>query len=872
MTNDPSSSSAHGVAFAANVSPGVRLGPYEVESLLGTGGMGSVFRARDTRLGRAVAIKVCNEQFTGRFTREALAISSLNHPNICTLFDVGPNYLVMELVPGETLAARLEKGLMEPDAIARLAQQIAAALEAAHAKGVIHRDLKPGNIMITKSGIKVLDFGLAKVETSEGAAASEASTVATSREVMGTLPYMAPEQFDGKQCDARTDIFALGLVMYEMATGKRAFSGNTPAELISEIVKCKPPFMESIADPLSLVVRNCLARDPDERWQTAREVQIALRAGVAVTQPVASVKRNRERWAWAAALVFGMALAALTAMRFFGPEVSPGRISFRVFPPDKGRFTTGFNPDEAAMAISPDGRRLAFVATVEGKALLWIQDLDQLVPRSLAGTEGAFSPFWSPDSKSVAFFTGTQLKKIDVDGGPPKVICATTTAARWGSWGSRGNIIFSVTQEPGGIFRVGADGGNAVRILGVDPSLNVGWLLWPQFFPDGNQFSYLVWERGSGNRVMVGSLQGGEPRFLMKESSLVVYVSPGLLLFAREGVLLAQRFNLKDLRLEGAPVPIVDQIQYFQATGQAAFSVSANGRLAYQPPGNSSRLLWLDRTGRETGSVLDAAAYQYPRLSPDNKKLVVSRFVPRFGTEDVYLVDLSNDTGTRLTSDPGDEFGPVFSPDGQRILFSWDNNAIPFLHELALNGNGSPKPFSQPSGSVQQALEWLPDGSILYQDVVPETDLDLMLLSPGEKRMPHKILATRFKEMNATISPNGRWMAYISDDTGDFQVYVRSFPQLDAPRRISANGGQNPRWAPNGRELYFIEGDRLVGVPVNTGGAFESGKPTVLFQHGAGIVDFDVAKDGRFLINSGHIGYTSAPIAVVVNWKDQLPK
>jgi Tol biopolymer transport system component len=434
----------------------------------------------------------------------------------------------------------------------------------------------------------------------------------------------------------------------------------------------------------------------------------------------------------------------------------------------------------------------------------------------------------------------------------------------------QGDILFSDTQSSrAGIYAVRAEGGKVRAIAAVDPS-SEGSCLWPQFLPDGKRFLYLVGSTDGRNVVRIGSIDGGTPRLLKQESSRAAFAPPGYLLYVREGALLAQRFDVARLRLDGDPFPLVQGVEYFQPTGLAAFSVSQSGVLAYQAWSHASRLVWLDRNGRETGAVGGVAAYTYSRLAPDEKRLALAIADPRTGTEDVYIAELSRDARTRVTFAPGDEFAPVWSPDGRRIVYSWDNNAVPYLHEKILDRSGPGDAIVQPSGGVQIALDWLSDGSIIYSDISPETNEDLWILPGRGERTPRKLMTTRFRETDAALSPGStgaaQWLAYVSDETGRPEVYVRSFPQLAEPHKVSTDGGTSPRWAHNGRELFYLEGDRLVAVPVKLQPTFEAGRPGSLFRWSPGIIDFDIAADGRFLVNSGAAGYLAAPISVMVDW------
>jgi eukaryotic-like serine/threonine-protein kinase len=752
------------------------------------------------------------------------------------------------------------------------ADGVADGLAVAHEAKITHRDIKPANILIAKNGYaKLADFGLAKLWEQSDSAATRTIAEGQTRpgSVMGTIAYMSPEQASGQSLDGRSDIFSFGVVLYEMLTGGRPFTGRTDLEVLQRVIHGSPePLGPEIQQALRGVVEKALEKDPAERYQTARDLVVDLRRlGRLKTEEstAVSVARPKRTWLpWGAAAIFG--IAAIGAIFFRSSPANSEKVNYEILPPEGGEFAAYETPDHDVMNISPDGESIAFVATVGGRNQIWIRERDSVSARVLAGTENGYSPFWSPDSRSLAFFADGQLKAIDAAGGPSRAICAVAASALTGTWGSQGEILFSdFQQQEGGIRRVKAEGG--VAHLAVGGSINHSLPLWPYFLPNGKQYLYLAYQESRGYQVWIGSLEGSEPKVLMPPSSRVAFAS-GYLFFVREGALLAQRLNLSELRLESAPVQVVAQMEYFAPSGFAPFSVSPAGALVYQARGNLSRLAWMDRNGRETGTVMPLAAYQFPRLSPDGKKLVVGKIDPRSGSGDLYVTELASGTSVPITTDPKHEFGPVWSPDGRVIAFTQDDNAPPFLHKVGLDG-GAVEPLVTPSGGVQQATGWLRDGSILYQDFNAATNTDLMQ-RPAEGGKPHQLLATRFNEMHGTVSPDGRWLAYVTDDSGHPEIYVRSFPKLGAARRISVNGGLWPRWAHDGTELYFMESGRLVAVMVRTSGELEVGRPTVLFQRNAGLVDCDVAADGRFLVNLGKAGFNATRLNVVLNWEAGL--
>jgi serine/threonine protein kinase len=858
---------------------GTLIGAYRVEMQLGEGGMGTVYRATDTKLDRPVAIKLLSDEFADvaarqRFQREAQLASSLNHPHILTVYDAGEynrrQYLVTEFVDGGTLKDWIKAEKRTVRQIVELLTGVADGLAAAHEAKITHRDIKPANILIAKNGYaKLADFGLAKLL--ENADASATRTIADGRtrpgSVIGTIAYMSPEQATGQSLDGRSDIFSFGVVLYEMLTGRRPFSGKTDLEVMQRVIHAAPePLDTELPQTLRNLVEKALEKDPAERYQTARDLVVDLRRlgrQKTVEATAVSVERPKPTWLpWGAAAIFGMA-ALVGSIYFRGSPAQPEKVNYEILPPEGGEFAAFERPDHDVMNISPDGKSIAFVGTVGGRNQIWIREGDSVSARLLAGTENAYSPFWSPDSRSIAFFADGQLKTIDAGGGPPRAICAVAATALNGTWGSQGEILFSDFNQDGGLRHVRAEGGTAE--MAVHNGRNHTAVLWPHFLPDG-RFLYIAFEMPRGYQVWIGSLDGGEPKALMPAFSRVEYATPGYLFFVREGTLLAQRFNLRQLRLEGAPVQVVAQMEYFASAGFAPFSVSQNGVVVYQPRGNASRLAWMDRSGRETGTVMPLAAYQYPRLSPDGKRLVVGKVDPRSGTQDLYLTDLASGTSVPITTDPRHEYGPVWSPDGRTLVFAQENDAPPFLHKIRLDGSAA-EALVAPSGGVQMATDWLKDGSILYQDVNTVTNTDLMLLRPDGDRKPRKLLATISNEMHGTVSPDGHWLAYVTDEQGQPEVYVRSFPALGVARRVSINGGLWPRWARDGRELYFMERGRLMAIMVQGNGELEAGNPTVLFQPSAGLVDYDVAADGRFLVNLGKAGFNATRLNVVMNWE-----
>jgi Tol biopolymer transport system component len=753
----------------------------------------------------------------------------------------------MELIDGETLADKLKAGPLPVERAMEYGAQISRALGAAHAKGVVHRDLKPANIMVTKSGVKVLDFGVARV----GVVPGESATM--SRAIVGTPAYMAPEQLQGEPGDARSDVFSFGLILAEMLTGTRPSHGTLK-------------FPPQVPPRLARVIERCLATVPDERWQAAADVGWELTA-VDSAPPTQPVRTNRERWIWVAAVVLLASIAA--AMRFTAPAaIEPAPLRFSVPPPENGRFQT--NVGVAVPIISPDGRTLAFVATTDGVARVWLRPLDSDSPRVLSGTEGVvLVPFWAPDSRSLAFFAESKLKRIPIAGGPPQTLCDIPVGPATGSWGSQGAILLAFEAgAKNGLYRVSANGGVLTEIRKPDPSKNEGGLLFPEFLSDGDRFFYLAGVNAhTGNRIYLGSLSSPDSTLLIQVNSRLIPAAPGYVMYVRDRTLLAQRFDDRSGRLEGDAIPVAERVDYFGPIGVAGFSVSSNGVLAYHAGDSASQLQWLNRAGGQTGTVGPVASYRNIRLAPDGKRLAVDRVDPRTNADDVVVFDLTRGTDTRITFGVGAEFAPIWSPDGRRLVYAWDKDAPPYLHHVALD-NPAAAEVLVPPGTVQTARDWHPGGGFVAYENGTVTGVDIWIVPTTGNRTPTAFLNSKFNETAPQFSPDGRWIAYVSDEAGQPDVYVRPFPGPGEAHRISAESGANPRWRRDGKELFYTAGQRLMAVPVNTGASFDAGAATVLFDRGqVRIVDYDAAADGQsFLVNSEVNSPETKPINVVINW------
>jgi serine/threonine protein kinase/Tol biopolymer transport system component len=857
------------------LTPSTRLGPYEILAPVGAGGMGEVYRARDTRLDRTVAIKILPEhlasrpQLRERFEREARAISTLNHPHICMLHDVGHqdgvDFLVLEYLEGETLAKRLSKGPLPLDQVLHCAIDIADALEQAHRQGVIHRDLKPGNIMLTKTGVKLLDFGLAKLhDTAKTAVAASMATQTTpltsEGTMLGTLQYMAPEQLEGKEADARTDMFAFGAVLYEMATGQKAFAGRSQASLIAAILEHDPPpiSMQQPLSPATLdhLVKTCLAKDPDARRQTMHDVLLDLRwiaeSGSQASLPATKRRSRREIWSWSltAALAVAIAILGIVRWRERPAEAFPFRLDINA-----PRNTTLDWP-----VVSPNGRYVAFLATVAGgRPALWLRRLDSYEARVLPGTEGAARfAFWSPDSRSLAFSADGKLKRIEISGGPPQVL-ADTADFRGGTWNSDGVIIFQ-PKPTGPLQRVAASGGEA-RPLELDrPRQETGQFL-PSFLPDGNHFLYTSNTADPAKSgLYVGSLDSKAAHFVSDAAGLAAYSAPGFLLLRRGSTLVAHHFDIRNFELRGedsTPITAVDR-----------FSASANGVLVYQAvAANPVQLAWYGRDGKRLTPIGEAGSYRQITLSPDGNRITVEKISPDTGETNLWMLELSSSILSRLTS--VGSLDAVWSPDGREILFDAVNRGHADLYRQAIGAGDAELIYSSVEDKYSES--WLDDGSIIFIEGTTFYRLPLT----GERRR-QVLFRSAVSADEPHVSPDGLWIAYDSNDSGRWEVYVAAFPTFTERRQISVAGGGQPLWRKDVRELFYLSLDgKLMALDVKSGATLETGSPRVLFQtpvHVAPHLDqYCVTADGRrFIVAESLPGDT--PISVVVNWPALLQR
>ncbi len=890
--------------------PGTKLGPYEIASPLGAGGMGEVYRAKDTRLDRTVAIKILPQQLSAdpvrkqRFEREAKTISSLNHPNICVLHDIGSqdsvDYLVMECVEGETLAKRLEKGALRLEQVLKYGAQIADALDKAHRAGIVHRDLKPGNIMLTSTGTKLLDFGLAKPAAPLATLATMTVTKAQSPVtqegmIVGTFQYMSPEQVEGKELDGRSDIFSLGAVLYEMLTGQHAFEGKSQLSVASAILEKEPApigtFKPMTPPTLDHAIRRCLAKEPEKRWQSAADLSGELQwiaEGGSQAGTASAVPLQTKAWlGWGvAALVTLVAvfLGIVLVRRTSAPERV---VRAYILPPDKTSFSS-VGIMGAPLAVSPNGQRFVFGTTEEtGKQHLWVQAIDSVTAQPLPGTEGGTWPFWSPDGRSIGFFSDGKLKKTDASGGPVETLCEAPYG-RGGAWSNDGTILFAPSSFSA-LYRVSESGGTPVAVTQLNEARHEISHRWPYFLPDGQTFIFFV--RGGDQRgIYAGKLGSQESKFLFATDSNAAYAPPGYLLFWRDGSLMAQPFNARSLKLKGRAEAVADHIMFSWGQSFGVFSVSQAGVLAVRSGGTSgTQLYWFDRNGKQL-QLLDTenGVAMGPRLSPDEHKLSVLVGDPRNRQRDIWIHDLSRGVRTRFTFDSAAEANPlglgiggnmVWSPDGTQIAFSTDRHGHMNLYSKQLGGAGEEKVLLEDSWR-KYPDSWSPDGRFLaYQQVEEknENKSQIWILPLFGDRQPFAFLKSSFRMFGAEFSPDGRWLAYGSIESGIFQVYVAAFPGGETKIQASTAGGLSAKWRSDGKELFFLDlAGRMMKVDVkSTGGKLELSAPQMLFQTTAsspGVRPFDVSKNGDRFIFTTTEDVNPNPAVLIVNWDAELKK
>jgi Tol biopolymer transport system component/predicted Ser/Thr protein kinase len=841
------------------LSAGDKLGAYEILSQLGTGGAGEVWKARDTRLGRIVALKVSKQEFGERFEREARAVASLNHPHICQIYDIGPNYLVMEYVEGTPL-----HGPLSLQQTAEYASQILDALDAAHKQGITHRDLKPGNILVSRQGgIKLLDFGLAKhagplKETDE----TLTQVITGEGQIVGTLQYMSPEQLQGKEADARSDLFSFGCVLYEMLSGRRPFDGPNAATVIAAILN-KEPAPLPVPPALERVVRTCLEKDPSRRFQTALELKRAL--SWAFEQPSPASSRWRAAW-WigiAAALVAGALVG--WAVAHIRPQPAEVRaLRFDLVPPGNGRFIIGAG--SGGIALSPDGTTAAYAVSFMGRSGLWLRTLDGTVVRPLLGTEGAYSPFWSPDSKSLGFFAEGKLRRIDLTSGAPTTICNAFTG-RGGAWTGDGRILFADLAT--GILQVPASGGTPSPFTRLDAANGDAAHYWPQVIPGGH-FLYLAQSsKPDASGVYAASVANPNDRVRLVTTDTNAIYGSGYLLWMRGATLVAQPFDPVKLKLTGEPRPVADPAGKSAITGRMNAAVSNNGLLLYSTIG-SNQLTWLDRAGKSLGTLGEPNDYVIFRIAPDGRRVAAAIGNP--ARADLWLLDVERGVSSRFTFTATAHSDPVWSPDSRIIVY----RDVGALFRKDASGAGEEQRVTEP-GNLQVPTDWSRDGRlILFNQFARGTGSDIWVLPVTPEGTPagapQAYLRTRFNERDGEFSPepNPAWVAHVSDESGQPEVYVQTFPAARGKFQVSAGGGRFPRWGPGGRELFYVSlNDKLMAVDLKLGkDSVEPSAPRELFALPTPTINFipyDASADGqRFLVQAPP--QQASPLTVIVNW------
>jgi Tol biopolymer transport system component len=865
--------------------------------------MGEVYRAKDTRLGRDVAIKILPKEMSAdatrkqRFEREAKTISGLNHPNICTLHDVGSqdgvDYLVMECVEGETLAKRLEKGPLPLEQLLKYGAQMADALDRAHRSGVVHRDLKPGNIMLTSAGVKLLDFGLAKPVEGVASgltlsmAAVRSSPVTQDGMVVGTFQYMSPEQVEGKELDGRSDIFSLGAVLYEMVTGRRAFEGKSQLSVASAILEKEPAAISEVKPmtppALDHAIRRCLAKDPDERWQTGRDLAGELKwisesgsqAGVSAVMAANKSWRVKTLGGLAAALAVATLVFAYLYLR---GDVSPTATRAAILPPIDKAFL------RVAYALSPDGTRLAFtVQTVEGKMSIWVRALDSSVAQELAGTENGGVPLWSPDSQWIAFFADGKLRRIPAGGGTVQVVC-DAPAGRGGSWNADGVIVFAPSVV-GTLQKVSAGGGTPTPVTQLNESTGEQTHRWPEFLPDGKHFLYLARQPSEKqpSGVYVGSLEGNFRKKVLDGTSNAQYVQPGYLLFVRDETLLAQRFKLSTLSVEGDAIPLATDVSRLTGSLWDGVTASQNGKIVYSPKGFESdlELMVTDRTGNPLSTFRANGTLAMLRISPDGKKVAVAEVTGDKATAGVWIHDLASHLSTRLVLTDASYGSPTWSPDGTQVAFASTKSGPFNMYVKALSGGAEEKSIHT-SPEDERPRSWSPDGKYLVYDrraTARRAVSEVMVLPLTGAGEPYSLLNAPYANQAGQVSPDGKWIAFSANQTGKTEIYVTTFPKAKGLWQVTTTGGDSPRWSHDGLTLFYVGSDGVIkSTDVKAGAdSFHVGASTeVMPRHlspGGYQAPFDVFPDGQhFMIGSVREGKLHSPLTLITNWTAELKK
>jgi len=882
---------------------GTKLGPYEIVAPLGAGGMGEVYRARDLRLDREVALKVLPAHLSSdaslkqRLEREAKAISKLSHPHICTLHDIGHqdgvDFLVMEYLEGETLEQRLNRAPLPTEQALRYAAQIAEALAKAHKLGITHRDLKPSNVMLTKSGAKLMDFGLAKQAGPAPLAAAltemtmEQSRLTGEGTIVGTFQYMAPEQLEGKEADARTDIFAFGELLHEMITGKPAFSAKSRASLIAAILTADPPpitqLQPSTPPFLDQLVKKCLAKDPDERWQSASDLATELKwmaergAQAGAAPPPTGPQKPVDRLAWGFAMAALIAAVAMAGIRFGGRK-QPAPIVRSLISVEEGTFPVFTGDFAGPPVVSPDGSTIAFVAAREqGAVLLWVRPLNSLHARALTGTEGATFPFWSPDSRALGFFAGGKLKTVSVDGGTASEVCAAPIG-RGGTWGADGTIVFSPDFQSA-LEQVPASGGTPKPATTMDNSKHDSHR-WPYFLPDGKHFLYLAVIHASvhdpNDGIYIASLEGKEGRRVMGGTTNAAYVA-GHLLFMRDSALMAQTFDPQAGTLQGEAKRLAEDVLVDQTTWRAQFDASDNGVLVYAPGGLTPwQAMWYDRSGKQIGAAGEKVFNLISlRLSPEGKRLATEAGESQ---SEIWIYDRGRAVNTRLTFGPSQNSSPVWSPDGRWIAYAGVRSKNG-LYRKPANGMGQEETLLEGDAAQKTPFDWSPDGKSLLFGVGDGTVKGQVWVLPlARDRKPVPLTQDTYVTNSARFAPDGHWVAYTSNESGRFEVYVMPFGGGTGKWQISSQGGVQPVWRHDGKELFYWSADNtLISVPImlNPGGVqVGAAQPLFRFNNPVGLVGivspYDVASDGQRFVLITTPQQMPRPVTLVTNWTADL--